>query len=81
MQKYLILLSVIFLFPNQTLFASEIGDEFVFKRIALFELEDKTAEGYGRVVSRSLRNNIADLMRFEIVMPEEQKSRLQEKRL
>ena len=61
------------------MFASEIGDEFVFKRIALFELEDKTAEGYGRVVSRSLRNNIADLMRFEIVMPEEQKSRLQER--
>jgi len=73
MRKYLILLSVIFLFPNQTLFASEIGDELTFKRIAFFELEDKTAEGYGRVVSRSLRNNIADLMRFEIITPEEQK--------
>ena len=47
MQKYLILLSVIFLFTNQTLFASEIADELTFKR-TLSELEDRTEEGYGR---------------------------------
>src|SRR4030067_1082820 len=73
MRKYLILISLIYLFLSQPLNASEIGDELIFKRIALFELEDKTAEGYGRVVSSSLRDNISDSVRFEIVMPEEQK--------
>ncbi len=73
MRKYLILILLICLFLSQPLYASEIGDELAFKRIALFELEDKTAEGYGRVVSRFLRDNISDLVRFEIVIPEEQK--------
>ena len=73
MRKYLILISLIYLFLSQPLYASEIGDELAFKRIALFELEDKTAEGYGRVVSSSLRDNISDSVRFEIVIPEEQK--------
>jgi len=73
MRKYLILILLIYLFLSQPLYASEIGDELAFKRIALFELEDKTAEGYGRVVSSSLRDNISDSVRFEIVIPEEQK--------
>lgn len=74
MQKYLILLSVIFLFTNQTLFASEIADELTFKRIALSELEDRTEEGYGRIVNNSLKSNIANSLRFEIAEPAKRKA-------
>jgi len=59
------------LVSGQNVYASEIDDNLTFKRVALLGLEDKSKEGYGNIINNSIRNNIMDTMRFEIVMPEE----------
>ncbi|MBI5043683.1 MAG: autotransporter outer membrane beta-barrel domain-containing protein [Nitrospirae bacterium] len=72
MQRYIILLlSALFLIMDHTVYASEIDMELTFKRIAIFSLEDNTKEGYGSLISRSIRNNFIDTIQFEIVIPDE----------
>ncbi len=59
------------LFLSSFVFAAELNEALVFKKIAVLDVDDHTGKGYGEGMGKVVRNELEQMLRFDIVPPEE----------
>lgn len=61
----------LFLFLPSLVFAAELNEPLVFKKIVVLDLDDHTGKAYGEKIGKVVRTELEQMLRFDIASPEE----------
>src|SRR5436853_34634 len=59
------------LFLSSLVFAAELNESLVFKKIAVLDIDDRTGKAFGVKIGKIIRADLEQMVRFDIVPSEE----------
>src|SRR2546428_2390458 len=62
---------ILFLFLTPFVFAGELNEAFLFKKLAVLDIDDRTGKAYGEKIGKTVRTELEQMLRFDIVPSEE----------